>query len=354
MAAPTEIYVDPSIAADSGTGTIGDPYGDLQYALDTMTRDATNGDRINIQAGTDEVLSATLDLTSYGTPSSTAGLCLQGYTSAAGDGGMGGIDCNGGAYGILAVKNYVRFINLDVHNSTSTLITASGVGQGVIGCTAHNTSGTGIYGTGSGVYVIGCTAYDCNIGATASNVLFCKFYNGVIRDFATAVTSPTIVMGNTFKLSGSSVGISPAHYDLICNNSFYTTGTGIAVNAGSKHNCWVINNLFSGFDTRKSINFSNTTYDNFVFGNSIHDGGADPIYGGDDLGFFGDNEESLASSPFTDASSGDFTPLDVGSVLDGASPAALLAQVMFLNRGAVQSAAGGGGAARLIDGGLIQ
>ena len=97
MAQPSETYVDPSIAGASGAGTVGDPYGDLQHALDTMTRDATNGDRINIKAGTDEILAGVIDLTTYGTPSSAAHLVFQGYTSAAGDGGIGGIDANAGA-----------------------------------------------------------------------------------------------------------------------------------------------------------------------------------------------------------------------------------------------------------------
>ena len=53
----TEIYVDPSIAADSGTGTIGDPFGDLEYAIEQTTFDTTNGTRLNVKAGTDDFLS---------------------------------------------------------------------------------------------------------------------------------------------------------------------------------------------------------------------------------------------------------------------------------------------------------
>lgn len=80
----TEYYIDPAIDANSGTGTIGDPFGDLQYALDTVTRDGTNGDRFNVKAGTAEVLTAALSLATYGTPTEAAPLVIQGYTSAAG------------------------------------------------------------------------------------------------------------------------------------------------------------------------------------------------------------------------------------------------------------------------------
>ena len=47
----TEVYVDPSIAADSGAGTVGDPYGDLEYAIEQTTFDTTNGTRVNIKIG---------------------------------------------------------------------------------------------------------------------------------------------------------------------------------------------------------------------------------------------------------------------------------------------------------------
>jgi hypothetical protein len=61
MAAPTDSFIDPSIAGNSGSGTIGDPWGDCQHALDTVTRDATDGDRMCIKEGTDEIHTAALD-----------------------------------------------------------------------------------------------------------------------------------------------------------------------------------------------------------------------------------------------------------------------------------------------------
>ena len=95
----TNYYVDPAINANSGTGTLGDPFGDLQYALNTITRNATDGDRINIKAGTAEVMAAAISLTTYGTPAQAAPLIFQGYTSAQGDGGIGEINNGGGECG---------------------------------------------------------------------------------------------------------------------------------------------------------------------------------------------------------------------------------------------------------------
>ena len=113
----TNYYVDPSIAANSGSGTIGDPYGDLQYALDSITRNTTDGDRINIKSGTAEVLTGSLSFTSYGTPSISAGLILQGYTSSQGDGGVGEIDANGND---ISSANYISYVDLKMHNGSAS------------------------------------------------------------------------------------------------------------------------------------------------------------------------------------------------------------------------------------------
>ena len=97
--AMSEYYVDPSIAANSGTGTIGDPYGDLQYAIDSITKNATDGERINIKSGAEEVFSAAIDwATGMGAPWGGAPTLLQGYDSAAGDGGICEIDMGGNAF----------------------------------------------------------------------------------------------------------------------------------------------------------------------------------------------------------------------------------------------------------------
>lgn len=106
----TEYYVDPAINANSGTGTIGDPFGDLQYGLNTVTRNATDGDRFNIKAGTAEVMAAAIDLTTYGTPTQAAPLIFQGYTSAQGDGGIGEIN-NGGANVSVISSTTLTFIH---------------------------------------------------------------------------------------------------------------------------------------------------------------------------------------------------------------------------------------------------
>ena len=112
----TEIYVDPSINANSGDGSIGNPYGDLQHAFNSETL-ATTGSQItrfNIKSGTDEVMAADLVWTSFGTPNdSDRPVMIEGYTSTAGDGGRGSIDANNGFIDVSG-HDYVTLSNLDI------------------------------------------------------------------------------------------------------------------------------------------------------------------------------------------------------------------------------------------------
>ena len=140
---PTHCYVDPSIAGNSGTGTIGDPYGDLQYALDTESIDSTHGNQINIKAGTDEVLSSTLSLATFGSPNQNAPLTFRGYTSTADDGGVGGIDCGGNAL-ITVAGSSISWVDLEIHNGpqsgTGDFISMSYYGK-LINCYVHDSDG---------------------------------------------------------------------------------------------------------------------------------------------------------------------------------------------------------------------
>ena len=57
-----DIFVDPSLDSDSGSGTFASPYGDLEYCLDNANSHTT-GVNIWIKAGTDEILDNEIDAT---------------------------------------------------------------------------------------------------------------------------------------------------------------------------------------------------------------------------------------------------------------------------------------------------
>jgi hypothetical protein len=256
MAAPTEVYIDPSIAGASGAGTIGDPYGDIQHALDTVTRDGTNGDRFNIKAGTDEVLAAALDFSTYGVPTIAAPWICQGYTTAAADGGIGGIS-GGGSVGIITggAIDYLTFADMHLHNTGANPIISADNYLSFINCEIDNTSSNGI-DVDQYCLVLNCHIH--NVGATGvlldngGMVLFNTFENGT-NDFTVAIhlKNPAAeAMFNVIDIDGSSDGILMTHYStLAAYNSIYSnggTGQGIVVNA-NLINVRVFGNIVEGF-----------------------------------------------------------------------------------------------------------
>lgn len=134
--------VDPSIDADSGTGTLGDPFGDYQYCLDTITRDGVAGDDIHVKAGTAEVLTAPIDLSTYGTPTASAPLRTFGFTTTPLDGGHGEIDGDGASVFESGIS-HVHFEDMTLGNCGSDPVLILGESN-VTDCEIENTTGDGI------------------------------------------------------------------------------------------------------------------------------------------------------------------------------------------------------------------
>lgn len=339
MGTPSETYVDPSIAANSGTGTIGDPYGDLQYALDQTTRDATNGDRFNVKAGTAEVLTASLDMTTYGSATFDAPVLIQGYTSAAGDGGKGEIDGNA-TYAVFANTTYesIYFIDMKMGNCGSALYVL-GFDRlcGVYSCEIHGCTGDGIRLSNGSVHVVGCHIHD--IGARGfyaasgshSTVANCYFKNGTTNKFTYAIQQETVAtdiaaIGNIFSLDSSSVGVYSNSWGLgsVIGNSFYTTGTGSGISAYGLGSGPVINNLFEGFTDGIKRTGGTTSWKAFgvvrqnAFYNCTNNINTDTDV------VLADDNENLVESPFAKSGSDTFAnrfsyfaPVDIGNVYSG-------------------------------------
>ena len=341
MGALTNYYVDPAINANSGAGTIGDPYGDLQYALDTITRDATNGDQINVKAGTDEVLTGVLSFASYGTPSLTAPLVIRGYTTAANDGGRGVIDGNGGA--CVASLRDLHLIDMEFKNGGSSNLVTLGAQGSITDCKVSDTSGIGINAANSFNFVIRCEITDCGTGigtSSSSRIYGCYLKAGSIRNFTIAInnsSSAIDIIRNIISLGTSGTGISSpssgARRNFVANNSILANGSdgfGIdIVNAARAEAAIYLNNIVEGFTGSggASFNFRTATIPATMFeGNASYNsathylnmGDAEKIYNGID-------NETLSASPFVKSGSDTFAnrfayfaPVDTGNVRGGA------------------------------------
>lgn len=255
--APTNYYVDPVGGNDTtGNGTSGTPWKSVQNALNTITRDATNGDQINVKAGGTDTLSSALVLTTYGTPTLAAPLFIRGYTSAANDGGFGIVE-GGGSVSVISASgaNYLWFVDMKLGNTGANRIARVGIGGGYVNCEIYNSSAAGIQ-TGANNLVSGCYIHDCATGIDGSAqpgfIYGCHFANGATRDFTTAIDvslANTICDGNILNLDGTSVGIkvTTTVNIVIKNNSIFSaagTGKGIYIASGVAH---ILNNIVEGF-----------------------------------------------------------------------------------------------------------
>jgi hypothetical protein len=316
MAALTETYVDPVSGNDTtGDGSIGTPWATVQKALDTITRDSTNGDRINVKDSGDDTSSAPLDFTTYGTTlNNNSPLVIQGYTSAAGDGGIGGLSGGGSVSIQNTVNNYVHYFDMHLHNCGSAAVISAATQRYSIfaNCEIDNTSGDGI-NIDINNRVIFCHIH--NIGGYGvrcrSDVAFCYLANGT-NDFNAAIyidgTGQLSVFNNVINIDGSSDGI--VVFDrtgIISNNSVYSSsGTGTGINC---HQGVFVGNVVEGFSGVGGIGLDITAVkpivrDNYFYNNTTKIGGSS---GSAHILWTDSNNTTLGSSPFTNAGAGDFT-----------------------------------------------
>lgn len=360
MGAPTQVYVDPAIAADSGTGTIGDPYGDVQYALNTQTRDATNGDQFNVKAGTSEILAAALSFVTYGTPTTTAPVIIRGYTSAANDGGIGVVSGNGSVACISSGSlSLVRLVDMRFTNSGgATLITLNGQIL-LLNCEIDTTTSNAVV-LGSNNYVMGCYFHNIGgIGFAGTVSLYGNTFRNETNDFTQAaqLNSNCLAIFNIIDIDGASNGINiNGDTSIAMFNSIYSNGgTGVGIrNATSTHEQLVIiNNTIQGFSGVGGIGLQVTSQNADVVGyNLFYNNTTNLSITGDvnvDLG----NNDVAGSSPFVNAGSDDFDPIAGLSVGYPTTWKGYTSTQQNLLRMAAQYAASSAGGGRVIEGGVV-
>lgn len=305
---------DPTdVVCTQAAGTTLLPWRSVQGALDLITRDATNGDQVNVKAGTAQVNQAALALTTYGTPAEGAPLVIRGYTSAANDGGIGEIDCNGAA--MWAATNFFILVDLEIHsfgnNNGITGTTTSATRSTIYHCEVHKgvSTPTSKYLTNVGM-VIGCYIHDAG---TTGGGIFNNWiaYGNYVYNCPTGIASGSTIAINNIVVDCTAFGIDLASDNGVAiGNSIYSstasTGTGIRVGA-TFSNAVILNNIIEGYSGAGAEAILGSA-DIFLLGFNAFFNNTTAESLGDvyiDLG----NDATPASSPFTNAGAGDFSLL---------------------------------------------
>lgn len=360
MAAPNEYYVRATNGNDSNDGlSHANAWKTIDHALDTsgggITRDSGDGDRINVNDEADVVLSAALDIDGsgqYGNPTITAPLIFQGYTSTAGDGGIGGIS-GGGSVSIISdtVVDAVIFHDMHLHNCGSAAILDLDNDCTIFNCELNNTSGDGARFDDK-LAVIDCYFHDiggAGVGGWAGHIVNNFFKNGT-KSFTKAIdhhiSDNLSIVNNIVSIGGASDGISYRNDSFVSHNTVYSnggTGDGIVSASTGTNSVWVVNNLVVGFSGTGGVGIRTPSGGVLmIYGhNKFYDNETDDVTGVifNNLG----NNTALGASPFTDPSSDDFT-VDA-TVKAGAYPTSFkgASTNQFLDVGAAQRQEAGGG-----------
>ena len=330
----SEVYIDPTSGSNvTGDGSIGNPYAGLQYAYNNTVFNTTDGTRFNIKAGVSADVTGNAAYV-FVDRTSAAPMTIQGYASAAGDGGVGKINTGSAAF-YNTWRQYIHVADLDVTSTLSYNAPYYGVATGCIfrgNITAYTHA-----------RIIGCTVY----GQITVDAFCVVSHNLVIRtgdrnigcDGAYTVVANNIVIGGTNR----SINTYATLIWVFQNSVLCAGGTGIHSQAGT--NMWY-NNLVQNASTA----FSSDTLANsaYSFGNASHGHvtltNMKPLYNGPF------NDIALAGPVFVDAAGGDYTPSALAAAGGAGSSGA--GDVWF--RGAAKPKGGGGGiqVARGMSGGM--
>lgn len=315
---PKSGATDPTdVKCTQAAGTTALPFRSVQGCLDLITRDATNGDQINVKSSTNQVNAAALALTTYGTPTKSAPLFIRGYTSAAGDGGIGNIDCNGVAMFASTTNTYVVLIDLKIHNGgNNNLINLGGAGCVVYHCEvtrgASSPSGktllltimvencyvhdAGTSGTGIGAQVV----RSCYVTGCPSAGIYGSTNNATIED--NIVVCDANVTYGMYSNTSTTIFRNNAIYSTVAN-----TGTGInAAVTANRTNSIVINNIIVGFSGVGGKGIVAADMLGFCGYNAFYNNTANYSIS-NVLVDLTANDVALAADPFTSAATGDFS-----------------------------------------------
>lgn len=312
---------DVKCTQHDGTTTL--PWRSLQGAFDLLTRNATDGNQVNLKAGTAQVNAAALDLTTFiagGALSSDAPLIIRGYTTTANDGGIGEIDCGGATMFAATTYDCVVLINLEIHSAGNNNCLTLDANCLVYRCEIHKGASSPVakallYFRGASCAAIGNYLHDAGTGAgyyiAGSTLLAVGNYieMGAMGYRAINWLSSSTITGNIVLGGGSETIYGYAGTTTITNNIVYgsaSTGRGIKLREAQPASL-IANNIIAGFSGAGGVGIEVLDNAPMIGHNAFYNNTANYVLG--DMTFIDltANDVALAADPFTDAANGDFS-----------------------------------------------
>jgi hypothetical protein len=348
------------VVCNSASGTASLPWRSIQGALDLITRDAVNGDQINIKAGTDQVLSATLVLTTYGAPTSATPVIFRGYTTSANDGGIGVID-GAATYaiwlGVSATGNYCHFWDLKMGNCGAAQVITLGHYSTIVNCELHTSTATrGVSYEGTACNIVNCYIHDLS---GASNVFFnsaggglyyCNIKSAAGTYVVDGYSSPSSIENNIIDIS-TDTSLTAIYVrgngSRVMSNTIYTSSaqTVAAIKEDTAGHAIVLNNTIEGYSGAGGIGTHKSTGSVIVLGKNAYFNCTTPETDAGKARYTLSASVTLVASPYVDKA-GDNFAIVAGSLAIGAAwPVSLNNLSTTVNAaeiGAVQNGAGSG------------
>lgn len=307
--------------------------------FDEAQMPSSGGLRVNVNDEGAITLTEAFDLTATFLDSNSIGgnnqLVCQGYTSAAGDNGIGDVDGDD-SFSIIsaASQNFFMFRKMHLHNVGDREILFLATGCSLINCEIDTCSKSGnATDFNQRVAVYGCHFHDLNGTAlhfSTGNVYRSRFIDGASVKFSLAINCDSVfcnIMENIIWLN--STGGTGIKYDgagFVCANAVFNNTAGTADGIKSRQSGTavgtVLNNLVEGFSGTGGVGISAPSAAAMAasFGNAVHNCTTKYENTGNSNILARWDEEELSASPFTDAANKDFSPVDTGGVKEGSQP----------------------------------
>lgn len=316
--AVNHVYVDPSVGGP-GSGTIGDPWDDMQAAIDGIT-DGGVGNQINLKAGTAETLAAALTWGSYSPTNSISNpLMVRGYTSSADDDGVGEIDGDNAVTNIFSLTNFPQFVycvDLKLHNTTSDVFSTASDCVG-IRCEIYNGGSAQTVRLGARCRLIACNIHTGTSGAYGVNVTEENnliLFNRISEHDDWAIRSGgahSVVLGNLIH------GVESTGIQMIADQCFYYANTlegdssagdtGILGFAGIDGNI-ILSNIIKDFGSGTGGAINLFTGNCLMLGhNNMHGNASDTVASKLVFGLDLTANDTTTDPTFTDAAGDDYS-----------------------------------------------